>query len=180
MTKVLVAQSIIDNLHPDIAKYPCEALGTGICPMPLQAGYQYDNGKLIEVLSRDGGTPLSRRRFGARHSTWPLSFVFDGEQKAAFESWILNHLNAGTEWFYMPLLTGDYTLEVCKVKLFHVPGEDAAFQFLGRTKVGGTRWSLKATVIGFRPKLEKYASNVTVKDTTSGIQSGRKALESIL
>lgn len=151
----------LESLNPNILKYPCSYFGNGILPEPLMTGYRYRHGKSVIRSEMDLGLATMRRRTRVTPIRVPLSFLFTGEQKEVFESWVFNELDGGVEWFYMPLLTGDYRLEIHKVQFIATPGEDSDFELVSYRKApttdgqfGGriTVWKLTAEVQAFRAR----------------------------
>ncbi|BDM64536.1 hypothetical protein NFHSH190041_19880 [Shewanella sp. NFH-SH190041] len=152
----------IAALNPNILQYPCSYFGNGVLPEPNINGYKYRHQRTVVRSQMDLGLTTMRRRCRTAPINVPLVFTFSGEQKEVFESWVFNELDAGVEWFYCPLLTGDYRLEIHKVRFTKTPGEDSDFELIsfrpephGRGRM--TMWKLTAEVQAFRAnKLEKY------------------------
>lgn len=160
MSEQATAEQLAD-LNPNILKYPCSYFGNGILPEPLIADYKYRHAPSIARSKMDLGLSTMRRRTRISPMIVPLSFLMTGEQKEVFESWIYNALDGGVNWFYLPLLTGDFRLEIHKVQFTQLPGEDTDFELVSYSKapvikgMGGGRltlWRLKAEVQGYRSR----------------------------
>ena len=163
-------------LNPNVLQYPCSYFGNGILPEPNMSGYKYRHQRTVVRSSMDLGLTTMRRRCRTAPINVPLNFMFTGEQKEVFESWVFNELDAGVEWFYCPLLTGDYRLEIHKVRFTKTPGEDSDFELLsfnheylgtGRT----THWKLAAEVQAFRVnRLERYSARLLSTVPLTGLE----------
>lgn len=178
-----VTQQQLDTLNPDILLYPCSYFNNGLLPEPSLAGYKYRNGKIVIRSQMDLGLATMRRRCRVAPSRFPLTFQFTGEQKEAFEAWVFDELDGGVEWFYLPLLTGDFRLEIHKVQFVATPGEDSDFVCTGvypdpedpRRRV--STWELTAEVQAFRAKLERYNARLLTRDTLSGLEKAALSAE---
>lgn len=173
-----IKPEVLAQLNPNVILYPCKYFGNGILPLPKSKGYQYQHGKTVIRSKMDLGLATMRRRSRIAPAEFVLPFRFTGEQKEVFESWVFNELEAGVEWFYLPLRTGDYDLEVHKCQFTATPGEDTPFVYKGGRKEFGSIWELKAKVQTFRAlKLERYTARVLSRDTLSGIEKAALAAE---
>lgn len=176
-----VKPEVLAALNPNIALYPCRYFGNGILPLPISKGYKYQHGKTIVRSKMDLGLSTMRRRSRVAPAEFSLTFRFTGEQKEVFESWLEYELDGSVEWFYLPLRTGDYDLEVHKCQLTAIPGEDTSFDFKRGLKGLGSIWELKAKVQTFRAdKLEQYTARVLSRDTLSGLEKAALAAEESL
>jgi hypothetical protein len=174
-----VKPEVLASLNPNIVLYPCKYFGNGLLPLPTRKGYQYQHGKTVIRSKMDLGLATMRRRSRIAPAEFTFTFRFTGEQKEVFESWVFNEIEAGVEWFYLPLRTGDYDLEVHKCQFTATPGEDSPFVLKEGLKGFGSKWELKAKVQTFRAlKLERYTARVLSKDTLSGIEKAALAAES--
>lgn len=185
MSEVATAEQLA-ALNPNILKYPCSYFGNGVLPEPDINGYKYRHQKTVVRSNMDMGLTTMRRRCRTAPINVPLSFTFTGEQKEVFEAWVFNELDAGIEWFYMPLLTGDYRLEIHKVRFTKTPGEDSDFELMsfkpapyGDGRV--TLWKLKAEVQAFRAnRLEKYSALLLSTVPLTGLEKAASmALDSV-
>ncbi|MGX9996652.1 hypothetical protein [Vibrio sp. JZG120] len=176
-----VTPEVLASLNPNVELYPCHYLGNGILPLPTTKGYQYQHGKTIVRSKMDLGLSTMRRRARVSPAEFKLSFKFNGEQKEVFESWILNELSGGEDWFYLPLRTGDYDMEVLKCQFTAIPGEDSPFVLNTVKGSFGSEWELKAEVQAFRTmRLEQYTARVLSRDTLSGLEKAALAAEESL
>lgn len=167
---------VLESLNPNILLYPCEYFDNGILPLPITRAYKYRNGKTVIHSEMDLGLSTARRRARIAPTKFTLPFLFSGEQKEVFESWVFNELEASENWFYMPLRTGDYDLEVHKCQFLETPGEGADFE-LERCLPGfGSIWSLSIPVQTFRARrLERYTARVLTRDSLTGIERAAQA-----
>ncbi|MCG6219266.1 hypothetical protein [Vibrio diabolicus] len=172
-------------LNPNILLYPCGYFGNGNLPEPSLKGYKYRYGKTVVRSKMDLGLSTMRRRCRVAPVQVPIKFQFNGEQKEVFESWLLNELNGGLEWFYLPLLTGDMRLVIHKVQFTLLPGEDSDLVCTGVRPEPGkpyhriSRWELTAEVQAYRfDTLEQYTARVLSRDTLSGLEKAALAAES--
>ncbi|HGF5004083.1 TPA: hypothetical protein ACF334_004459 [Vibrio parahaemolyticus] len=174
-----VKPEVLAQLNPNVILYPCKYFENGILPLPITKGYEYKHGKTVIRSKMDLGLATMRRRSRTAPAEFSLTFSFTGEQKEVFESWVFNEIEAGVEWFYLPLRTGDYDLEIHKCQFTATPGEDTPFKFIEPDQNFGSKWELKAKVQTFRAlKLERYTARVLSKDTLSGIEKAALAAES--
>lgn len=176
-----VTQEQLDKLNPNILLYPCSYFDNGILPEPSLANYKYRKGKKVIRSTMDLGLATMRRRCRVAPSLFPLTFQFTGEQKEAFETWVDEELDAGVEWCYMPLLTGDSRLVIHKVQFTKTPGEDSDFVLKGvypdpkDPRRRTSTWELVAEVQAFTTNLERYTARVLTKDTLSGLESAAQS-----
>ncbi|HGS4635437.1 TPA: hypothetical protein ACMDPH_003483 [Vibrio cholerae] len=160
----------LSQLNPNIVKYPCQEFGTGLLPLPLTDGYQYQHGKTLVRTKTDLGLVSVRRRARTTPAEFSARFRFTGEQKEVFESWVEYELDGGMEWFYLPFRTGDYALQYIKCQFTSKPGEDTPFVLRNLKEGFGSVWDLDIAVQGFKPRLERYAARVLSKDSLAGIE----------
>ncbi len=176
-----VTPEVLASLNPNIELYPCHYFGNGILPLPTTKGYEYQHGKTIVRSKMDLGLSTMRRRARVSPAKFTLPFKFTGEQKEVFESWLLNELGEGEEWFYLPLRTGDYDMEILKCQLTALPGEDTPFKLITLQSGFGSTWELRAEVQAFRTKrLEQYTARVLSRDTLSALEKAALSAEESL
>lgn len=176
-----ITPEALASLNPNIELYPCHYFGNGLLPLPVSRGYEYQHGKTFVRSKMDLGLSTMRRRARVSPAEFKLLFKFNGEQKEVFESWVLNEIGEGEEWFYLPLRTGDYDMEVLKCQLTSMPGEDSPFVLKTVQGGFGSIWELKAEVQAFRTKrLEQYTARVLSRDTLSGLEKAALAAEESL
>ncbi|EJL6700828.1 hypothetical protein [Vibrio cholerae] len=165
-----ISDEALSNLNPNIVKYPCKYLLTGILPLPTGKTYDYQHGKSIVRTKMDLGLSIPRKRARSTPAEFSMTFRMTGEQKEVFESWVENELDGGLEWFYLPFRTGDYDLQTLKCQFTEIPGEDTKFTLQRGTRDFGSVWEMKAKVQAFKPRLERYAARVLSKDSLAGIE----------
>lgn len=170
-------QAQLDALNPNIYRYPCRYFENGLLPLPVIDGYQYQHGKIVIRSQMDLGLATMRRRCRVAPAKFPLKFVFTGEEKEAFESLVFNELDGGVEWFYLPLRTGDFALEIHKVQFTATPGEDSPFRLISTGPNFSSKWELVAEVQAFRSKLERYNARLLSRDTLFGLERAAQSAE---
>lgn len=74
-------------------------------PLGLKSGRSY---QIVSPLQRSGlrsGRARQRRRFTSVPEMVSISWIFNDLQAQAFESWFMDVLSDGAQWFEMPLRT---------------------------------------------------------------------------
>lgn len=166
----------LDKLNPNILRYPCSYFDNGILPEPSIENYKFRTGQVVVKSNMDLGLATVRRRTRVAPSRYPLKFQFTGEQMEAFRTWIDEELDAGVEWCYMPLLTGDSRLVIHKVQFIKTPGNDSDFVLTGvypdpeDPRRRTSTWDLIAEVQAFSTNLERYNARLLTRDSLSGLE----------
>lgn len=168
---------VLENLNPNILLYPCEYFDNGILPLPITRGYGFEEGETTVRTKMDLGLSTMRERARVTPTEYTFIFRFTGEQVEVFRSWLLNELDKGKEWFYLPLRTGDYDLEVHKCQLTVTPGtKSAPFKWIQGGDGFSSIWELKVKVQTFRTRrLERYTARVLTRDSLTGIERAAQA-----
>lgn len=173
-----IPEDALKNLSKEIEKYPCRAFGNGILPLPVMDNYTEKRRSSFVRSKMDMGVTTVRRRSRITMYEKPMTFRMTGEEREVFDSLIHNELNGGEYWFYLPVRTGDYKLEVMKVQLLEIPGEDTDWKLVKCLSSGGSRWETTAKVQGFRNVLEKYNARVLSRNTLTSLErAGSKSLD---
>ncbi|EHR5466080.1 hypothetical protein KUM02_004630 [Vibrio parahaemolyticus] len=177
-----IKPEVLAQLNPNVILYPCKYFGNGILPLPITKGYAVEEGETIARTKMDLGLSTMRERARVTPTEYTFTFRFTGEQVEVFRSWVFNEIDKGKEWFYLPLRTGDYDLEVHKCQLTVTPGtKSAPFKWVRGGKGFSSIWELKVKVQTFRAnRLERYTARVLSRDTLSGIEKAAQAADNVL
>jgi hypothetical protein len=85
----------------DFTRYP-----NNVLPLPLLKTHSLKRKSMRLESKMDSGYSRSRRRFKNPPAEMPASFLFSNDQQEIFEGWYQHIINAGTDWFVMPIKVG--------------------------------------------------------------------------
>lgn len=85
----------------DFTRYP-----NNVLPLPLLKTHSLKRKSMRLESKMDSGYSRSRRRFKNPPTEMAVSFLFSNDQQEIFEGWYHHIINAGTDWFVMPIKVG--------------------------------------------------------------------------
>tara|TARA_B110000196_G_scaffold317906_1_gene332070 strand:- start:6664 stop:7143 length:480 start_codon:yes stop_codon:yes gene_type:complete len=85
----------------DFTRYP-----NNVLPLPLLKTHSLKRKSMRLESKMDSGYSRSRRRFKNPPTEMAVSFLFSNDQQEIFEGWYHHIINAGTDWFVMPVKVG--------------------------------------------------------------------------